>query len=158
MKPQVSLHLHGSVPQHHELLVRPRYPASKAQAGWDARVNRGLSLTAQLVKHLPAMQETRVRFLGLEKETATHSSIPAWRIPCTEEPGGLQSTVHRVARVGQDSVAKPPPPAELRTPRQREEGDGPQTQSALHSPPHASSMSVPQQPHFDLPGKQLPRL
>ena len=115
-----------------------------------------------LVKNLPSVQETWIRSLDqedpLESETAPDSSIPAWRIPCTEEPGGLQSTVHRVARVGQDSVAKPPPPAELRTPRQREEGDGPQTQSALHSPPHASSMSVPQQPHFDLPGKQLPRL
>ena len=43
---------------------------------------------------MPAMQETRVLFLGrkdpLEKEMATHSSI-AWRIPWTEEPGGLQS-------------------------------------------------------------------
>ena len=53
------------------------------------------SLIAQLVKNLPAMQETWVRFLGwedpLEKEMATHSSILAWRIPWTEEPGGLQS-------------------------------------------------------------------
>ena len=50
---------------------------------------------AQRVKHLPAMRETRVRSLGredpLEKEMATHSSILAWRIPWTEEPGGLQS-------------------------------------------------------------------
>ena len=50
---------------------------------------------AQLVKNPPAMQETWVWFLGwedpLEKEMATHSSIPAWRIPWTEEPGGLQS-------------------------------------------------------------------
>ena len=50
---------------------------------------------AQMVKHLPAMWETQVRPLGqedpLEKEKATHSSIPAWRIPWTEEPGGLQS-------------------------------------------------------------------
>ena len=49
---------------------------------------------AQLVKNLPAMQETLVRFLGqedpLEKGVATHSSILAWRIPWTEEPGGLQ--------------------------------------------------------------------
>ena len=49
---------------------------------------------AQLVKHLPAMRETWVQFLGqevpLEKEMATHSSILAWRIPWTEEPGGLQ--------------------------------------------------------------------
>ena len=50
---------------------------------------------AQMVKDLPAMWETRVQSLGsedpLEKEMATHSSILAWRIPWTEEPGGLQS-------------------------------------------------------------------
>ena len=50
---------------------------------------------AQTVKHLPAMQETQVQSLGredpLEKEMATHSSTLAWRIPWTEEPGGLQS-------------------------------------------------------------------
>ena len=48
-----------------------------------------------MVKNLPAVQETRVRSLGgedlLEKEMAIHSSILAWRIPWTEEPGGLQS-------------------------------------------------------------------
>ena len=53
------------------------------------------SLVAQMVKNLSAMQETWVQFLGwedpLEKEMATHSSIPAWRVPWTEEPGGLQS-------------------------------------------------------------------
>ena len=53
------------------------------------------TLVAQTVKNLPAMQETRVRSLGwedpLEKRTATHSSILAWRIPWKEEPGGLQS-------------------------------------------------------------------
>ena len=53
------------------------------------------SLVAQLVKNLPAVKETWVRSLGqedaLEKEMATHSSILAWRIPWTEEPGGLQS-------------------------------------------------------------------
>ena len=47
------------------------------------------------VKNLPAVQETWVQSLGqedpLEKEMATHSSILAWRIPRTEEPGGLQS-------------------------------------------------------------------
>ena len=52
-------------------------------------------LIAQLVQKLPAMQETRVQFLGredpLEKEMATHSSILAWRIAWTEEPGRLQS-------------------------------------------------------------------
>ena len=53
------------------------------------------SLIAQLVKNLPAVQETQVRFLGrkdpLEKEMATHSSILAWRIPWAEEPDRLQS-------------------------------------------------------------------
>ena len=57
---------------------------------------------AQMVKNLPAVQETQVRSLGqedpLEKEMATHSSILAWRIPWTEEPGGLQSM--RLQRVG----------------------------------------------------------
>ena len=51
---------------------------------------------AQRLKCLPAMQETLVQSLGwedpLEKEMATHSSILAWRIPWTEEPGGLEST------------------------------------------------------------------
>ena len=51
------------------------------------------SLVAQMVKNLPAMQETWVGSLGqedpLEKGLATHSSILAWRIPWTEEPGGL---------------------------------------------------------------------
>ena len=55
-----------------------------------------LSLTAQLVKNLPAMQETQVQSMGredlLEKGMATHSSILAWRISWTEESGGLQST------------------------------------------------------------------
>ena len=50
---------------------------------------------AQLVKNLPAVQEIWVQSLGwedpLEKGTAAHSSILAWRIPWTEEPGGLQS-------------------------------------------------------------------
>ena len=53
------------------------------------------SLVAQLVKNLPAMQETWVRTLGwedpLEKGMATHSSVLVWRIPWTEEPGRLQS-------------------------------------------------------------------
>ena len=58
-------------------------------------------LVAQMVKNLPTTQETWVRLLGqyipwrkedsLEKKMATHSSIPAWRIPWIEEPGGLQS-------------------------------------------------------------------
>ena len=53
------------------------------------------SLVAQLVKNPPAMRETWVRSLGwkdpLEKGKATHSSILAWRIPRTEEPGRLLS-------------------------------------------------------------------
>ena len=48
-----------------------------------------------MVKNLPAMQETQVRYLGqedpLEKGVATYSSVLAWRIPWTEEPDGLQS-------------------------------------------------------------------
>ena len=55
----------------------------------------GASVVAQTVKHLPAMQKTRVQSLGwenpLEKEMATHSSVDAWKIPWTEEPSGLQS-------------------------------------------------------------------
>ena len=55
----------------------------------------GLPRCTQMVKNLPAVQETRVQSLGwevpLEKGMATHSSIPAWRIPWTEEPGMLQS-------------------------------------------------------------------
>ena len=54
-----------------------------------------------VLKNLPAVQETQVRSLGredpLEEGVATHSSVLAWRIPWTEEPGGLQSTgSHRV--------------------------------------------------------------
>ena len=61
---------------------------SQLQAAW-------ASLIAQSVKNLPAMQKTWVQFLGredpLEKEMAIHSSILAWKIPWTEEPGRLQS-------------------------------------------------------------------
>ena len=57
-----------------------------------------------MVKNVLAMQESRVRFLGqedpLEKEMATYSSILAWKIPWTEEPGGLQSM--GLQRVGHD--------------------------------------------------------
>ena len=53
------------------------------------------SLVAQLVKNPPAKQDTQLQSLGgkdpLEKEMATHSSILAWKISWTEEPGGLQS-------------------------------------------------------------------
>ena len=61
---------------------------------------------AQIVKNLPAVQETWVRFLGqedpLEKGMAIHSSILSWRIPWTEEPGGLQFVGSQ--RVGHDWV------------------------------------------------------
>ena len=61
-------------------------------------------LVAHMVKNLPAMLETWVRSLGwedpLEKGKATHSNILAWRIPWTEEPGGLQSV--GLQRVRQD--------------------------------------------------------
>ena len=58
-------------------------------------------MVAQTVKRLPTMRETQVRSLGregpLEEEMAAHSSVLAWRIPGTGEPGGLSSTgSHRV--------------------------------------------------------------
>ena len=63
-----------------------------------------VSLVAQTVKNLPAMLETWVQSLGqkdpLEKGMATHSSILAWRIPWTEEPGGPQFM--ELQRVGHD--------------------------------------------------------
>ena len=65
------------------------------------------SLVAQLVKNLPAMQETWLQFLGwedpLDKEMAFHSSILAWKIPWTEESGGLRPWVRH------DLATKPPP-------------------------------------------------
>ena len=64
----------------------------------------GASWVAQAVKNLPAMWETWIQSLGqedpLEKSMATHSSILAWRIPWTEEPGRLQSM--SLQRVGHD--------------------------------------------------------
>ena len=71
-------------------------------------VNGGawVSLVVEMVKNLPAMQKTWIQSLGqedpLEKEMAAHSSILAWRIPWTEEPGGLQSTGSQ--RVGHHCV------------------------------------------------------
>jgi len=62
------------------------------------------SPVAQRIKHLPAMWETLVQSLGWEdplgKEMAAHSSILAWRIPWTEEPGGLHFI--RLQRLGDD--------------------------------------------------------
>ena len=77
------------------------------QWGWFfffAHFTNVTSLVAQAVKRLSTIQETRVRSLDgedlLEKEMATHSSIPAWKIPWTEEPGRLQSMESQ--RVGHD--------------------------------------------------------
>ena len=68
----------------------------------EKNLNKGM--VAQMVKHLPTVWETQVQSLGredlLEKEMATHSSILAWRIPWTEEPGRLQSMGSQ--RVGHD--------------------------------------------------------
>ena len=65
---------------------------------------KSASLVAQTVKRLPAMWETRVRFLGwedpLEKEMAIHSSTLAWKIPWTEEPDRLEFMGSQ--RVGHD--------------------------------------------------------
>ena len=73
-------------------------PSSVPGNGFEA------SLVAQRLKHLPLMRETWVRSLGredpLEKVMTTHSRILAWRIPWTEEPGGLQSM--GLQRVGHD--------------------------------------------------------
>ena len=63
----------------------------------------------QRLKRLPAMWETWVRSLGwedpLEKEIATHSSILAWRIPWTEELGGLESTGHKESAKSQTRLS-----------------------------------------------------
>ena len=72
------------------------------------RYSYGASLVAQTVKNLPAMQETQVQCLSheepLEVGMATHSSILAWRLPWTEEPGGLQSLGSQ--RVGHDFTTR----------------------------------------------------
>ena len=75
-------------------IIQTKYMASIFVSSW-------ASLVAQMVKNLPAMQETHFRSLGwedpLEKGMATHSRILAWRIPQTEEPGWLHcpKKVHR---------------------------------------------------------------
>ena len=81
-----------------EGLLREMADSRTRQRMWNMNLNILLyhraSLIAQLVKNLPATQETQVLFLGredpLQKETATHSSILTWRIPGTEESGRLQ--------------------------------------------------------------------
>ena len=58
-------------------------------------IRKKVNNAVQIVKNLPVMQETWVQFLGLEdsleEEMTIHSNILTWRIPWTEEPGGLQS-------------------------------------------------------------------
>ena len=90
-------------------LVPSRPGLAMALRSWALRPGRGLpraSLIAQSVKNLPAVQETRVRFLGwenpMEKEMATHSSILAWRM----DRRAWQATVHGVTIVGHDSATK----------------------------------------------------
>ena len=78
---------------------KDKYPSihNLSNCGIIVKWNTGVSLVAQRVKCLLAMQETWVRSLGqedpLEKETATHSSTLAWKIPWTEKPSRLQSIV-----------------------------------------------------------------
>ena len=83
----------------------PGSPKARCRVYYSApRRRRRTSLEAQMVKHLPTMRETQVQSLGqeylLDKEMATHSSIPTWKIPWTEKPGRLQSMGSQ--RVGHD--------------------------------------------------------
>ena len=75
--------------------IHPQCDDIRRRGLWEVIRFRLAFLVFQTVKNLPAMQETQVWSLGqedpLEKKMATHSSILAWRIPRTEEPGGLQS-------------------------------------------------------------------
>ena len=79
----------------------PSHQEGKRPGAW---FPKGASLVTQKVKNLPAMQETRVQSLGredpLEKGMAAHSGVLAWRIPWTEEPGGLQAIESQRIRHG----------------------------------------------------------
>ena len=83
-------------------------PIKNWQNIWTNILQKGISPVAHTIKNLPAVQETCVRSLGqedpLEKGMASYSSILAWRIPWTEEPGGLQSM--GLQRIGHDWVTK----------------------------------------------------
>ena len=80
---------------------------------WTNELNLALIKVTQMVKNLPATWETWVWSLGqndpLEKQMATHSSLLAWRIPWTEEPGRLQSMGWQRVTLGHNWVTKPPP-------------------------------------------------
>ena len=86
--------------------VRNQGAQQEARSGRASEASSVFATTsvAQTVRNLPSMKETQVQSLGqedsLEKWLATYSSVLAWIIPWTEEPGGLQSTVHvkRVAK------------------------------------------------------------
>ena len=75
---------------HSQATVKPEVRFKESVGIGETQI-AGASLLAQLVKNLPALQETRVRACKdpLEKEMATHSSVVAREIPWTEEPGGL---------------------------------------------------------------------
>ena len=95
------------------------------------------TLVAWMVQNLPARQQTQVQSLGwedsLEKAMATHSSFLAWRIPWTEEPGGLHSTGSQ--RAGHHQVTN----TQSQAPAQHQPGWGCMTLGALPSPAPALS-------------------
>ena len=95
-------HLRSSCPLVVESRLKPNPLTSSYGLSILIHTTSWASLVAQMVKNLPVMQETWAQSLGwedpLEEGMATHSSILAWRIPSTEEPGGLQ--VHGVAMCG----------------------------------------------------------
>ena len=89
-----SVHRTGKVSFHSNPKERQCQGVFKLPHSWHSfHMLARTSLVAQAVKRLPTMWETRVQSLGwedpLEKEMATHSSTPAWRIPWMEEPAGL---------------------------------------------------------------------
>ena len=105
MKPVPSaLRVESQPPDHQgspRYITEPHLPGEETEAQGGKSFSQGhTSLVAQTVKNLPAVQETQVQSLGgedpLEKGMATLSSILAWEIPWTEEPGGLQSMVLQI--------------------------------------------------------------
>ena len=94
---QTNKHLYKTRYRRKTLFIREGFVSGLKKCIYkiDYYTNLGASLITQLVNHLLPMQESRVQFRGqedpLKKEMATHSGIVAWRIPWTEEPGGLQS-------------------------------------------------------------------
>ena len=101
------------------------------------------SLVAQLVRNLPAIEETLIRSLGwedsLEKGMATHSSILAWRIPRTEEPGRLQSIVSQ----SQTELKQPSTHTRIVFLRPQQTMHPATTWGRAHSPHPIMGMSLP---------------